>query len=286
MRCLWYSHGSSGVDGDGEDIMWISRRAIALSAMGLAALANPLLGQRSGDYFGDAERFQKPRVFIGGAFTVADPVGEFGLLVDNGFGVTGHVRFAADRQGILSVRLDGGFVQYGNERLPVCFEGVGCRVVADLVTTNNIAFVDVGPELGFDLGAVRPYAGASAGISYFHTNSSLDEGDYHYDGSSSFTTVNFEDVTFALRARGGMQFRVSSGRTPVYLDLGAVFHRNGFAEYLREGDIEDNADGSITLFPNFTEADLVTFQVGVSVGLGGGGDDHDHRRRGRRHPRH
>ena len=263
-----------------------SKRVFALSLFGLAVLASPLVGQRNDDYWGDTERFEKPRVFIGGAFTVADPVGEFGSLVDNGFGVTGHVRFAADRQGIFSLRLDGGFVQYGNERLPVCFEGVGCRVVADLVTTNNIAFLDAGPELGFDLGAVRPYAGVSAGLSYFHTNSSLEEYDY-YDGGSAFTTVNFEDVTFALRARGGMQFRVSNGHNPVYLDFGAVFHRNGFAEYLREGDIEDNADGSVTLFPNFTEADLVTFQLGVSVGLGGGRDD-GHRDRGRRgrHPRH
>lgn len=263
-----------------------ARRVLALSLLGLLTAASPLLGQRSENYWRDAERFEQPRVFIGGAFTVADPVGEFGLLVDNGFGITGHVRFAADRQGIFSLRLDGGFVQYGKERIPVCFEGVGCRVVADLVTTNNIAFVDAGPELGFNLGALRPYAGVSAGMSYFHTNSSLEEYD-HYDGGSSFTTVNFEDFTFALRARGGMQVRVSNGRHPVYVDLGAVFHRNGFAEYLREGDIADNADGSVTLFPNFTEADLVTFQFGVSVGLGrGGDDDHHDRGRSRRHPRH
>ena len=259
------------------------KRTLILAAIGATTLTSPLAGQRNDDYWDDHYYDAKPRVYLGGAFTVADPVGEFGTLVDNGFGVTGHIRFAADRQGIFSIRLDGGFVQYGHERLPICFEGVGCRVVADLVTTNNIGFADVGPELGIDLGAVRPYAGVSAGVSYFHTSSSLAD-DYYYDDGRSFTTVNFDDAVFAVRGRAGMQFRVSRGRTPVYVDFGAVYHRNGFAEYLIEGDIEDNADGSVTLFPNFTEADLVTFQVGIAVGLGGGDDyDRDRRRRGPRH---
>jgi hypothetical protein len=71
-----------------------------------------------------------------------------------------------------------------------------------------------------------------------------------------------------------VRFRV--GRTsggPVLVDIGAEYHRNGVAEYLRRGDILDHPDGTITLFPNRTEANLVTFQVGVSFGLGGGARD-------------
>jgi hypothetical protein len=64
----------------------------------------------------------------------------------------------------------------------------------------------------------------------------------------------------------------------VLVDLGATYHRNGVAEYLRKGDIVDHPDGSIELFPNRTEANLVVFRVGVSFGLGGGSGraDRDH----------
>ena len=39
------------------------------------------------------------------------------------------------------------------------------------------------------------------------------------------------------------------------------------SSYLREGDIHDNPDGSISFRPTRTRADLVTLQLGVSVGL-------------------
>ena len=39
------------------------------------------------------------------------------------------------------------------------------------------------------------------------------------------------------------------------------------AEYLREGDIRDNQDGSITLFPVRSDTDLLTFHIGLTVGL-------------------
>ncbi len=228
---------------------------------------------------------EQPRVFVGGGLSFADPVGEFASFVQDGWGVDGNVRVAVDRLGLLSMRMGAGFVQYGHERQAVCLNlTVGCRIVTDLVTTNNIAYLDAGPEIGFNLGPLRPYAGVSAGITYFNTSSSLQDYD-GYDYYDSFDTTNFDDLVLAWRARTGMQVRVGGGRNPVYLDFSAVYHENGTAEYLTEGDIQDNADGSITVFPTFSEANLVTFQFGVSVGLGGGRDDHDNdydRRRGRR----
>jgi hypothetical protein len=49
------------------------------------------------------------------------------------------------------------------------------------------------------------------------------------------------------------------------------YHGNGIAEYLREGDIVDFDDGSIQIFPNRTEANLLEFRVGVTFGIGGEG---------------
>ncbi len=70
-----------------------------------------------------------------------------------------------------------------------------------------------------------------------------------------------------------MESGVSRGRTPVALDLGARYHRNGVMEYLTEGDIEDNPDGSITLYPNRSEANYIAYRLGISIGIPRGGED-------------
>ena len=42
----------------------------------------------------------------------------------------------------------------------------------------------------------------------------------------------------------------------------------GSGEYLREGGIVDNPDGSITLNPIHSEANVVLIQIGVRAGIG------------------
>lgn len=51
-----------------------------------------------------------------------------------------------------------------------------------------------------------------------------------------------------------------------------TYHNNGEADYLREGDIRDNFDVTITVFPVRSDTDLFSFQAGVTVGAGRGGD--------------
>jgi hypothetical protein len=216
-----------------------------------------------------------PKAHVEAAFIAADPVGDFGLLVNDGFGLELAGRFPVALDGALSLRLDGGFIVYGHERQSMCFPApVGCRVGVDLTTTNTIAFVGVGPELA-GTGRVSPYLNGSVGLSWFATQSSLSGVD---DWDQSFNTRNYSDMVTAARVGGGVRFRVGgTSQGPVAIDLGATYHRNGVAEYLREGDIIDHPDGSIELLPNRTEANLMTFRVGVSFGLGGGrarDDDH------------
>jgi hypothetical protein len=90
-----------------------------------------------------------------------------------------------------------------------------------------------------------------------------------------------DDLVFQRRAGAGLGLRLSNGRRPVWLDLGADYHRNGMATYLTEGDIVDQSDGSVVIYPRRTEANLWSFRVGVSVGFGGdrGRHDDDWRRR-------
>jgi hypothetical protein len=72
---------------------------------------------------------------------------------------------------------------------------------------------------------------------------------------------------FALTGGGGFLIPLSMRRTPVLLDLGATFHRNGEATYLRKGSIRDNPDGSITIDPIRSEANFITYRIGVSIGV-------------------
>lgn len=245
----------------------------------VTALATALLGV--GQLDGQDRRYREPRLFLNLDFMVADPVGEFGEFVEVGYGVSGSVRYQPDPSGPVSLRLGGGFLEYGRERQRACLGAIGCRIEVDVVTSNDIAYLDFGPEIGVPRGDVRPYIGASAGFSYFSTRSSIQEIGYGYD-YELFDTEHFDDLVFAWRARGGMLLRLSRGRIPVFLDLAAVYHGNGDAEYLTEGDVVDNPDGSLTLYPIFSEANLVTFELGVSIGLGGGREGEDDWDRGRR----
>lgn len=216
----------------------------------------------------EAQRRTGPGGFVGFSFVAADALGEMGVLVDHGFGLelAGGAPVAAD--GHLRLRGDLGFLIYGHERLFVCY-GISCRVGSDLTTTNSIFYGGIGPEIVLGSGAVEPYLNATAGLSAFVTSSSLDDHDGY---GPYFETTNYSDVVFALKVGGGLRMRVGHGRRPVFIDLGVDRHVNGVADYLTVGDIVDNADGSITVFPNRTQADLMTFRFGVAIGFPSGQD--------------
>jgi len=256
---------------------WITVAAGAALIFGTEAAA----AQERGPYGQHIERREarNPRFALGLRLMGADAVGEFEQFVDGGFGGEAGFRFGLDRRSILGLRVDGGFMIYGHERQALCFPvPIGCRIGADLTTTNTVAYGGIGPELAIP-GSVSPYVFATYGFSWFATQSSLSGvDDWNED---LFNTRNYDDFVGAQRFGGGLRFAVGGGN--VAIDLGAEYHRNGVAEYLREGDILDNPDGSITIFPNRSEANFTTFRVGVQIGLGGGGDDRwDERERRRR----
>lgn len=241
-------------------------RLLLLAAAAAALAAHPAAAQHhhhdSYDYDYD---YAPPRSYLGGELTIASPQGEFRDYVSSGWGGGLHYLLRADRAGWLAFRADASLVNYGHERQRVRLSNtVGDRISVDLTTDNNIAFVGVGPQIGVPTGAVRPYVNGFAGVSYIFTES-------HVGGSSSgesfASTTNFDDASFAYGGGGGVYLPLSRRRNPVSLDLGVTYRHNGAAEYLRHGDITDNPDGSITLHPVFSETNLLTFHVGVSVGL-------------------
>ena len=210
------------------------------------------------------------RAQAGGAVFIAQPVGEFADYVNVGFGLGGHLLVRLDPAGAVSLRLDGGFVNYGRESKRVCLsQTIGCRILVDLVTSNNILFGSIGPQLAVPSGPLRPYVNGGIGFSYFATTSSV-SGTANSDADDFARTTNFDDVTLAWSAGGGLYIPLRLGSTTFAIDLGARYLLNGEVEYLREGDIEDHPDGSITLHPTRSEANLLVWQIGVSFGIPGG----------------
>jgi hypothetical protein len=227
----------------------------AVSAIAPALSAQTSAARRAGPSL--------PRAYGDINFAVAQPIGDFNDFIGEGYGVTGGFVWNLDQDRVFGIRAEGGFLQYGSERSRIC--PFGCRVNVDVNTDNDIVFAGVGPQISVPAGFFRPYLNATAGVSYFFTHSSV-SGNNGYD-DNLFDTTNHDDAVFALTGGGGFLIPLSMRRTPVLLDLGATFHRNGQATYLRKGSIQDNPDGSIVINPIRSEANFITYRIGVSIGF-------------------
>lgn len=235
----------------------ILKTLVAVGALG--ATATMLSAQVNTSRRGGAEL---PRAYGDINFAVSQPLGAFNDFVGEGYGLTGGFVWNLDRDRVFGIRVEGGFLQYGNETTRGCF--INCRIPVDINTSNDIAFAGVGPQITVPAGPFRPYLNATAGFSYFVTHSSVSGRD-SYD--NQFDATNHDDGVFALTGGGGFLVPLSMRRVPVLLDVGATFHRNGEATYLRKGSITDNPDGSITINPIRSEANFITYRLGVSIGI-------------------
>ncbi len=209
---------------------------------------------------GTPERTTPSRWFGGLSVMVAQPIAEFDDYIDVGGGISGGVMYQVS--GALALRADVGYVLYGSEKTRI---RPFPRLEADITTHNSIFFAGIGPQFMVPNGTFRPYVGGSAGLSYFFTESSLDGTTS--DNEAILKTTNFDHVTFAYTAAGGIYVPLRRGIRPVSLDLGARYHGNGRARYLREGSIQDNPDNSITVTPIESEANLLTWHLGLTVGF-------------------
>ena len=211
------------------------------------------------------EELPVPRVWGGLNLLAGVPTGEFKQYIDAGIGLNANLVVPVTRGGPFAIRADMGFLVYGSETQRVCFsETVGCLVQLDLTTTNSIGFGSIGPQLMLPTGRVRPYANAGVGFGYFFTQSSVSGT---ADDEDFARTTNHDDATWAWSGGGGILFQLSNGRTPVALDIGTRYNSNGSVEYLKEGDISENPDGSVAINPTRSEANLFTINLGVSIGF-------------------
>ncbi len=210
---------------------------------------------------GDEGPYRSLRFQAGGDLDLALPQGEFGEFVQAGYGVGGWIALNLDRHGTVALRLDGNYLIYGQENRRRPLSPTVPFIDVNVSTSNNIYSLGIGPLISLGNGPVKPYLIGSAGFSYFATESSV-------SGTSNSTafakSTNFDDFTFSWSGGGGLRIRVSNKWNPVFIDLGAEYHRNGEARYLREGSIRDNGNGTISITPIQSETNLVLLKLGVS----------------------
>jgi len=206
-----------------------------------------------------------PVVYIDFAGLASNAVGEFGDLVGAGGGVNLSAKvFPLEDSRNFGLRADLGWVIYGLESVPTCISDP-CRVQTDIKTSNNIFYFGLGPEVILIRGRFEPYVYGTLGTSVFNTGSTL-QGEYFEGAETHFNTTHLNDWTFAWRAGGGIRYGIWEDFS---LDFGVEHHGNGVVDYLTKGDVIDNPDGTVSINPRRSEANLLTFRLGVSLGLGG-----------------
>jgi hypothetical protein len=237
------------------------RGSLSVLLLGIVLAPAPLHAQ----HFGVDEPRRPSRAFVGMHLMATQPLGEFDDYIDWGGGIGGEFLYALDRQGALGLRVNMGLMIYGHETKRVPLSPSLGRISVDVSTSNNIFVFGVGPQVMLPSGMVRPYLNGTAGLSYFFTRSSV-EGSADFEPFASST--NFDDATFAWSAGGGLYIPLRRGRkNPVSLDIGAHYHANGEARYLREGSIREDGTGEIFFDPIRSQTNLVTYRLGITVGL-------------------
>ena len=207
--------------------------------------------------------FQMPTRFnIGGSFMVSQPKQGFGDNIGTGFGATGGLIYNLTSSGLLGLRFDLAHMQYGHEKKSVPLsEIVGSRVLVDVHTNNTITALTLAPEVAKPGGFLRPYANFGYSRLFFRTTSSLNT-DNSEDGGS-ISTTNQKDGAGAWVFGGGVRVQLGRKGSPLTLDTGLRYFRGGFASYLREGSIQDNPDGSITVTPLTSRTPFIMYTIGV-----------------------
>jgi len=220
-------------------------RRIGMAVLGLTVITSPLMGQRSAlreVHDGGSGSF-------GATFVVAQPLGEFrrngdvaaGLSV---FGVTGG--------GALALRIDGSWMAYDAR-----YQGYGVS------TLSQIGTLGAGPQLTLGHGLFRAYGFATVGGSLFWSTASYGGG----CGCSSWDSFLAGHFTTTTSAGGGLLIGLSSGRTPIAVDLGARAVRHDRVRYVPAGGLTQNPDGSFTAREVETRVDMRVYQIGVSIGI-------------------
>jgi len=234
------------------------------------AIPTPIEAQDSwAEFFQAARTAQEPIVTLNFDFVFADLLGEFGNIVDRGWGGNFGISVAppSARHDSWSryarLHIDIGFIIYGTETIRMCLTRP-CRIQTDMVTTNSILNFGVGPEFILMTGPIQPYISGSMGMSLFSTDTNL-QGIAWYDTDGYFNTNHFQDWTFSWKAGTGIKIFLSPS---ISIDFGVDYLNNGVARWMTPGDIIDNTNRP-TITYRKTEANLFMIRTGIEWSIFG-----------------
>ena len=220
------------------------------------------LGSRtaSAQLIGEApEQPVPPRGYVALGLKGAQPLQDFADYIKFGFGFGGGVSHAFDPQRIFSLRANEDFMIYGHDTER--FNGPYGRL--DITTSNNILSMGVGPQLMAPGPGVRPYMNGTVGFSYFSTST---EVKWRYDDQTLDSWTDLDDAVLAWTGGGGLLIPLGRRARTVMLDIGATYHGNGEAEYLREGSITRDESGEPRFTPIRSRTNMVVYTIGISIG--------------------
>jgi len=226
----------------------IWRRTLSSGAL-LGLLAMRPAAPQSGSH--QPPRWERPQLGLNLALGLGR--GRFQQFVQaaGGFGLYGAVPIAL--RGGVALRADFSVLFHGFDSWsgPPAFN-----------TESYITSLRAGPQLALPLGPVQLYGFWAGGFSYFATDANPDDA-----CECAFTQTLHDDLTWVSEVGGGV--RVALGRWPSRpaLDLGVRAMRNGLASYVTGGGVTQNSDGSFTVRPIRSEANLLLIQLGVSASL-------------------
>jgi hypothetical protein len=236
-------------------------RFVVPALVGWWSLVSPLSGQASPPA-ADSTTMLLPRWHVGVAADLGQPVGAFKQHVNNAAGLQAHLLLRLDRSGLAAIRFQGGWLNYGHESQRSCVGTTpGCRVAVNVTTSNGILSLGVGPQFSVPLGPLRAYGYGLAGVSRFTTVSGLGGG---IMPDIVAADENFGDAGVVWSGGVGLQLPIHQSTS---VDVGVAFQGHGRRNYLIEGGVTDNPDGSLAFDVKRSKADLYAFRVGVTTAL-------------------
>ena len=195
----------------------------------------------------------------------AAPQEGFKTYVDDGWGLGGSFLVKVDPAGVLALRVDANWINYGNTKTTVPLSPTtGNLIVVDLNTTHNIFMGGVGLQLQAPSGPLRPYVGGTVGIGTFWTQTSIEGTDNNQQPFAQ--TTNQRDNTFAWSGVGGVTVPVTRSGT-VLMDLGVTYQGNGEATYLPPGVVRDSNGDPVVRDAVRSKTDMLLYRVGVRIGF-------------------
>lgn len=230
--------------------------ASGLAAVSAAALLAPAVAEAQGGA-------PSGRGSLGVHLQVAQPKGEFDKNTNTGYGLGGNVIIGIDKDHIFNWRVDGAFLTYANSNRNIPLAGTGGLIQLKLRTSSNIASLVTGPQLLGPTGRFTPYAAALGGFSVFWTESTV-EGSQNVNTPFASTT-NLSDAVWAYGGAVGAYLRVSNGKNPVRIDIGARMLRHDDVRYLNDDRVREGFENDRPAVPVRGRADFITYYAGVNI---------------------